>query len=148
LPIFLMSVLAYRQLDKGEYVGASLASLVALLILVPLLDIVLFKEMGFYGDRVTKSWHLFGSKTVYYQGAAVTEPQGYPGGWSSLRWIVQVRDDGRPLPLRLPLMYIAFFFPSDTAKKVARIMECLAGDTERNPRVFKNASLPAEVIGP
>lgn len=147
LPVMFLSFgAAYLCMLRGKYLGAVALSLIGSCGLLFVLDSALFKGIEFFGDRVTKLWYVFGSRTVQYSSGMAKAPDWYMRLLSSAHFIVEVKDDGRPVPLRLPIMYYAFFFPSDTAKKIEMIIDYLTEDTENNPRKFKRSMLPKEFM--
>ncbi|MFZ5866838.1 MAG: hypothetical protein ACOYXY_13225 [Thermodesulfobacteriota bacterium] len=141
------SAIAYLSILDGTYTG-SLALLVAASALIIALDSLFLKEIVFFQDRVMKAWHLLGQRTIYYSKASVTDPRVHMGWLSSsgVHYIFESNENGKPVRWRIPIGYIPFFFPSDTARTINMIMDYMTEDKENNPKKFKKAMLPKEVI--
>jgi len=136
---------AYLAALEGKYRG--LATLLLPAAILPfLLDSVLFKEILFYQDRVVKIWHFFGKKAIRYSNGSVSFPEWYMRWLSSAHFIFESKENGRPVPMRMPLLYNAFFFSVDSAKQIEKIMAYLTEYDERHLRKFKKATLPKEVL--
>jgi len=146
--MFLVFGGAYFCPLKGKYVGVVCLTVIGLSAVIFTLDIMFFKELVFFRDRVTKYWHLFGCRTVWYARGLVHAPDRYVSQFSSAYFIVELGDNGRPIRWRLPIMYIAFFFSADTVSKINGILDYLADYREDNPRIFKRTMLQEEVISP
>jgi len=143
-PTWVLCYLLYVDMLKGNYVHAFFVSVFLVLALVAILDSTFFKELRFYQNRVVKVWHVFGNRTIYYRTAKVITPAWW------LRWlscvIRETTEDGKDLPLQLPVSFIACLFPSYSRKVIGKILDYLTEDTENTSRHFKKASLPKEVI--
>jgi hypothetical protein len=144
LPMWLLFRVCYLDLLRGKYMDAFIVSVLPLLMLLVTLDSIFFKELLFYQDRVVKVWHLFGRRTIYYSAGKVVDP---PHSW---RWIFSyhhIRETriGKNFVIQIPILYIAWLFPSAAAAKIETIMDYLTQDIEDNPRNFKRATLPKEV---
>jgi hypothetical protein len=144
-PTWIFCYLLYIDVVHEKYIHAFFVSVLLLLMLLFTLDSILFKELLFYQDRVVKVWHIFGSRTIYYVAGKIVDPPRY---W---RWVLSghhIREtrSGKNFVLQIPVLYIGSMFPSTTARKIETIMDYLTQDVQNNPRNFKKASLPKEVI--
>ena len=144
-PTWLLFSVVYLDLVRGRYIDALLFSILPLLMLLFTLDSVFFKELLFYQDRVVKVWHIFGNRTIYYVAGKIVDPPRY---W---RWVLSghhIRETrpGKNFVIQIPILYVGSMFPSTTVQKIETIMDYLTQDVENNPRTFKKASLPKEVI--
>jgi len=147
IPVLVLSFgAAYLCLLENKYIGAVALFLIGSAGLLFTLDSALLERIVFYRDRLTKYWYLFGSRTIHYSRAMVKAPDRYMRLLSSAHFIAEIKENGKPVPMRLPIMYNSFFFPSDAANTIKLITDYLAEDTEKNPRIFKKAMLPGEVI--
>lgn len=146
---FLLTLLiagACFAIRDGNYLGGGALAFVAACGALFILDAIFFKELLFYGDRVAKVWHLFGQRTISYSNASVSFPQWYMRWISSAHHIFESKENGRPVPLRLPIMYNAFFFPADTWERIDTIVNYLTQDDDNNPKKFRKTKLPKEII--
>jgi len=129
-------------INDKEYVKALLLILILLLPwIVILLDSILFKDLVFYSDKVSKSWYFFGSRTIYYKYAKIVGPPRNMKWLSSAYQIRETNDNGKTILKQIPILYISFFFPSKTSKTIREIGDFLTDDKENNPRPFKKTNL-------
>jgi len=129
-------------INDKEYVKALLLILIMLLPwIVIILDSILFKELVFYSDRVTKSWYFFGSRTIYYKHAKIVGPPRNMKWLSSAYQIRETNDNGKTILKQIPILYISFFFPAKTSNSISEIGDFLTGDKENNPRPFNKTNL-------
>lgn len=143
-PLLILFGAAYLAIAAGKYVPAVACLFLAVIILMLPLEGIFVKHLLFYRGRIVKVWYLFGQKTISYSEASVKKPD-MP--WlSSVHFVFQSRDNGKPVPMRLPIHYHSFFFASDTAEKIEAIMDYLTDDKQNNPRKFKRFTLPVEVV--
>jgi hypothetical protein len=147
--LWIFFAVVYHNFVVGDYVGATLFCLLATsLLFLVLLDSILCKELIFYHDRVVKTWHIFGQRTIHYSRAKLNRAT------TRLRWIapvsaiLEVNENGGYLLWQIPISYIAIFFPSDTSKKTEAILDYLIGGTENVHGRFMNSTLPKEAICP
>jgi hypothetical protein len=145
-PLVLMFVGVCLALAQKNYRGAVAGLTLGSVILLVFLEAIFFKELLFYRDRVMKVWHLFGQKTIPYTRANVKRPDWYMRWVSSAHHIFESEEDGRPIRMRLPLLYHSSFFPPKTATKIEMIMDYMTEDKENNPRKFRKSILPKEVV--
>ncbi len=129
-------------INDKEYVKALLLILIFLLpCIVIISDSILFKDLVFYSDKVTKSWYLFGSRTICYQSAKIVGPPKYKEWLSSAYQIRETNEFGKTILKQIPILYISFFFPSKISKTIREIGDFLTEDKENNPRPFKKTNL-------
>jgi hypothetical protein len=129
-------------INDKEYVRAFLLTLMFLLPCILITsDSILFKELIFYRDKVTKLWYLFGSRTIYYGNAKIVGPPRNMKWLSSAYQIRENNDKGKTILKQIPILYISFFFPSKTSKAIKEIGDFLTDDKESNPRLFKKTNL-------
>jgi hypothetical protein len=146
-PLGLILAIACVGVESGQYGMALLLWIIFMVLILEFLDSLFLKEIRFYRDRVAKLWHLFGSRTIFYSKAQVTGPPDFYRHLSSLHSIREIRDNGKASLLQVPIVYISFFFSSDTAKRMGQIIDCLTEDTESNPRMVRKLTLTKEDIG-
>jgi hypothetical protein len=137
---------AYFAFVREDYFGGALLWFFGFIMLYVPLDAIFFKELLFYQDRVVKVWHLLGQKSIPYSRASVKGPDWYMRWLSSAHHIFESKDDGKPIPMRLPLLYHSFFFTPKTRKRIEMIMDYMTEDKENNPRKFRKSVLPKEVM--
>ncbi len=136
-----IGTIIFMIIDK-KFIGALLWILIFLLPMTVLtLDSILFKELVFYSDKVTKSWYLFGSRTIRYQAAKIVGPPRNFEWLSSAYQIRETNEFGKTILKQIPILYISFFFPSKTSKTIREIGDFLTEDKENNPRPFKKANI-------
>jgi hypothetical protein len=137
---------SYDYLLRGDYIKVALGLICAPFVLTVTVDQILTREILFYPDRVVKIWRFLGRRTIYYSNGQVKGPPPH------LRWlqkayhIKEVRQKGTNILQRVPILYNTRFFPSETARQVAVIMEFLTDKSEDNPRTFRKTLLPREAI--
>lgn len=129
-------------INDKMYIGALLWITILLLPMIVLtLDSILFKDLVFYNDNVTKSWYLFGSRSICYQYAKIVGPPKYFEWLSSAYQIRETNDNGKTILKQIPILYISFFFSSNASKTIRDIGDLLTDDKENNPRPFKKTNL-------
>jgi hypothetical protein len=159
LPLLLLFFgISYGALLEGGYLAGVFVALCSFGYLLLALHPIFVDELLFYQDRVVQMRRFFGPRTVYYSNGYVIGP---PDKLLSSQYrIYELKEGGNalkkqpsafytswfvPVKRQLPISYIAFFFPSDTAKKVRAILDYLTDDKEKLG-MFKKSTLPKEVI--
>jgi len=147
LPVFwLLCYAAYTDVMNEQYMKAVILIVIAAPVALFMLDTIFFARLVFYEDRVVKSWHAFGQRTIYYSTARLNRPPRHFRWVSSAYAIRQVKCDGSYLFMQVPILYIAFFFPTSSAKKIDLIVDYLTSDSTYEMGMFTKHSLSKEEI--
>jgi len=141
--LFLTNNYDYKSLDLLTSAFFGLAALSAMIII---LDSLLFKQIVFYTNRVTKYYYLLGQITVYYSNAEIDGPPGQFKWLSSAYKIRKTDEYGNALLKQVPMLFFAFFFSKRDMEQINNIINCLTEDLKNNPRIFKKNILNEEEL--
>lgn len=130
----------------GEYFNGLLWSLMTLAILILFFDSILFGGLYFYKDRVVKMWRFGSKRTIYYTNAKVYGPPiGFK--WLTSGYTIRAtKKNSRVFIWQIPIQYMSFFFSSNDANNVNKIINFLTGNELSNPRIMKTLSLSFDVL--
>jgi hypothetical protein len=132
-------------LFAGEMLVSAFLFSGVLLIFPGLLDLLLSDRIIFYGNRVTKIWHILEPKTIYFSNAKVwrdkmsTAPAEWeitengPGDWV---W---------PWQMQRQILYEPRYFPSEASQEIESLLTDLAGDEISGRPYSKKAGLMAVI---
>jgi hypothetical protein len=133
--IYLSFGLTHLALVKGNLIGAFLWFLIGLFMVLFTLDQLLSEQIILHGDRITKVWRLFGSRTIYYSKAKVKGPAK---GTYRIR---EIGPNGQYLFMQVPIVWIPYLCPSDVSKEgraiLDRLTEPIKPWSDKNERLFK-----------
>ncbi|MBI4964364.1 MAG: hypothetical protein HY913_13890 [Desulfomonile tiedjei] len=122
----------FVMLSMGEPLLSVLMFVLSLLMLRSLLDLILSDRIIFYGNRVTKIWHILGSRTIYFSRAKVWRQQSTV---APPIWLIRetAPNDQRRF-IKKQIEYDPRFFPSEAAEEIlSRLVELAGGEVERTP---------------
>ena len=144
---FLLCVIAgFGALFMGEMLVSAFLFLIVPLMFPGLLDLLLSDRIIFYGNRVTKIWHILKPKTIYFSSAKVkrnkmsTDPAKWeitengPSDWV-WGWYMQRQ-----------ILYEPRFFFSEASQEIHSLLTELAGDEIESGRYTRKDRVIATVI--
>jgi hypothetical protein len=114
--------------------GAFVWFAIGLLLLLFVLEQIFSARIIFYGDRVTKVWHIFGSRTIYYSNAKAT------GHGAGTYWIRETGLDRQYVFTQIPIVCRPYLCSSDVSKEVRAILARLT-ETKSEPLSDENLRL-------
>jgi hypothetical protein len=143
--VFLLCIMAgFVTLSMEEPLWSILVFVVGLLMLRSLLDLVLSDRIIFYGDKVTKIWHIFGPRTIYFSRAKIWRVQSRV---DPLMWVIrETGPNGERLFMKKPIIYDPPFFPSEASEEILSLLIDLAGDEIEGGRYTMKDHLIAGLI--
>jgi hypothetical protein len=114
---------------KGDYLGMLIFFVTDLMAVLFLLDYLLSDKIIFYRNRVTKIWHAFGSRTIYYSSAkAHRNPESMTESWT----ISETRLNGKVLFPQIPICFQRRLYSADALEEILSILSDLAGDKTKD----------------
>lgn len=136
LVVYLCFGLAHDSFLKENHIGAFVMFAIGLLLLLFVLEQIFSERIIFYGDRVTKVWHVFGSRTIYYSNAKATGPG------KGTYWIRETGLNRQYAFTKIPIVCRPYLCSSDVSKEVRAILDRLTDSrikalTDKNLRLIK-----------
>jgi hypothetical protein len=111
---------SYETFLKRNYTGVLIFFIADLATILFLVDYLLSDRIIFYRNRVTKTWRVLGSRTIYYSNAKVFRNE-YSTHTDT--WIIgETEPAGKPLFLRLPICYGHRLYLSDKSEEILSIL--------------------------
>lgn len=142
LPLYIIIGSSIDLFAASKYIN----SLSLILVVAPLICIfiesLLTKEIIFYNDSVSKIWHLFGEIRIEYAGGYIVCPTGFSRFLSSAYHI-----RGNNYSILHRIIFISFFFSTDTRKNVEDLISFLTDNSRKSVRKFSQIELPGSGNG-
>ncbi len=134
----------FIALFKGEALVGVLMFVGVLLMFPGLLDLVLSDRIIFYGNRVTKIWHILKPRTIYFSRAKVWRKKlsSDPLEWE----IRETGPNGESLFMQRLIFYDPRFFPSEASEEIHSLLIDLADDEIEGRQYSKKADLIAVIV--
>ncbi len=133
----------FITLSAGEPLLSVLMFVGCLLMFPGLLDLLLSDRIIFYGNRVTKIWHILRPRTIYFSRAKV----GRDKSRDPLEWeIRETGPNGEYLFIQKLIFYNPRFFPSEASQEIQSLLTDLADDEIEGRRYSKKADLIAVIV--
>ena len=134
----------FITLSRGEPLWSVLLFVVGVLVLRPLPDLILSDRIIFYGNRVTKIWHILRPRTIYFSRAKVWRNQ-FRG--DTLMWVIRkTGPNGERLFMQKPIIYRPSFFLSEESEEILSLLVDLADDEIEGGGYSRKDGLVAGIV--